>query len=315
MNDDLAAVAHALDSGASVDARDEHGNTVLWWTCRVGQTSLAELLIARRADVNLANNIEVTPLLLACGNGHVEAARRLLAAPGIDVNRSDKEGAVPLLAASENGHARIVDLLLRQPGLDRDASDAKGKTALQWAQNRGQVNVERLLQADAVGDVAMMRAVMAEVVLLESAQEGNATAVAQQLDAGTHIDAQNDGGETALFCASAAGQTMVTEVLLSRSADVNLASKYGWSPLLIACINGRAEVTSRLLAAPGIDVNQPSKTGGGPLPVATMYGYAPIVELLLRHPGVDRDAKHQGKTALQWAQEKDHAGIVEQLQG
>lgn len=312
--DDVAAVAGALAAGELVDGQDRHGNTVLWWVSAHGQSEVVSLLLAHRANVNLANELGVTPLLMACGGGKTENTEQLLAALTCDVNMANWEGTTPLHAACENGHAHIVDMLLQQPGLNRDAKDNAGKTALQWAQNRGNLDIVRQLEADAAGDTVTLRSIMFEVELRAAAQRGDVTQVAHQLDRGTPIDSQDSTGQTALFYASARGQVAVVDLLVSRRANVNLGHKYGWTPLLIAAINARAEATSRLLMASDIDVNQPSHNGGGPLPVASMSGHSPIVELLLKHPTIDRSAEHKGKNALQWAQQNGHAAIVKLLE-
>lgn len=50
---------------------------------------MAELLIDRQADVNAHENYHISPLHWACGRGHVEIARMLIAR-GAKVNVGDK---------------------------------------------------------------------------------------------------------------------------------------------------------------------------------------------------------------------------------
>ena len=51
-----------------------------------------------------------TPLLVACLQGHVDAARLLLD-NGAEVDRATKKGTTPLAIAEERGHSSIVALL------------------------------------------------------------------------------------------------------------------------------------------------------------------------------------------------------------
>ena len=48
-----------------------------------------------------------TPLLVACLQGHVDAARLLLD-NGAEVDRATKKGTTPLAIAEERGHSSIV---------------------------------------------------------------------------------------------------------------------------------------------------------------------------------------------------------------
>eukprot|EP00961_Rhodomonas_salina_P275416 3721013-Rhodomonas_salina.2 len=308
------ALESAINAGAKPDAQDGDGNTVLWRSCQVGETDAVKLLISCRANVNLANSIGVTPLLMACSYGHFDSAQLLCATPDIEINRPSEDGTTPLLSACENGHLAIVHLLLQQPSLDRNATDSRGKSAWQWAVDRKNTNVVRLLEADVTGDAAAMRAVLAEAALIDAAARDDIETVAHKLDTGVPIDAQDAGGHTALFSASAAGHAASVKMLLARGANPNLGHKYGWTPLLIASINTRLEVLALLLAAPGVDVNQPSHNGGPSLPVAAQAGDVEVIKLLLQHPGINRDATHMSKTAVQWAEEGGHAEVVRLLQ-
>ena len=61
------------------------------------------------AEVDRANKGGVTPLLIACQQGHLDVARLLLER-GADVNRATEKGT-PLAIAQKKGHSSIVALL------------------------------------------------------------------------------------------------------------------------------------------------------------------------------------------------------------
>ena len=65
-----------------------------------------------------------TPLLVACLQGHVDAARLLLD-NGAEVDPATKKGTTPLAIAEERGHSSIV-ALLEAPMIAYDGGRALG---------------------------------------------------------------------------------------------------------------------------------------------------------------------------------------------
>ena len=53
----------------------------------------------------------MTPLLIACSKGHVDAARLLLD-KGAEVDRAAEDGQTPLFIACQKGHVDVARLLL-----------------------------------------------------------------------------------------------------------------------------------------------------------------------------------------------------------
>lgn len=106
---------------------------------------------------------------------------------------------------------------------------------------------------------------------------GHLDEVRTLLRKGTHVDAQNGRGETALGLAIRNGRTEVVELLLSFYADVNKASKEGFMPLVR---NARLDAME-LLFKHGADVNQKSRRDL-PLVMAIYERDTDILRLLLR---------------------------------
>ena len=88
-----------------------------------------ELLLARGASVNVRDDHGETPLLIAVGRGS-PAIITLLLRRGADVRAKDPWGMTPLMRAAP--HPEAVKLLLAH-GADVRVRDTRGKTALDWA--------------------------------------------------------------------------------------------------------------------------------------------------------------------------------------
>ena len=55
----------------------------------------------------------LTPLYIACQNGH-ESTARLLLDKGASIDLADEDGTTPLFMASQEGHEAVVQLLLER---------------------------------------------------------------------------------------------------------------------------------------------------------------------------------------------------------
>jgi len=126
--------------GADVNAKSEDGWTPLH-SAAGGQKEIAEFLIENGADVNARRNANwQTPLHQAALWGSKEIAA-LLIAKGADVNAKGKYGRTPLHYAASRGLNKIIELLIaRGAGVNTkiEVGDYKGQTpldgAIQWNQ-------------------------------------------------------------------------------------------------------------------------------------------------------------------------------------
>ena len=114
---------------------------------------------------------------------------------------------------------------------------------------------------------------------------GQVEAVQILVNAGVDVDEHFDNGITTLMLMAILGQTDAVRVLLDAGADVNaVASADGSTALIFAVYGGTTEIVSTLIEA-GADVDiADAETGGG-----------------------------GGRTALSYAEEKNHAEIIDVL--
>ena len=119
----------------------------------------------------------------------------------------------------------------------------------------------------------------------EESIDGQVEAVQILVNAGADVDEHLDNGITALMLMAILGQADAVRVLLEAGADVNVAnSADGGTALIFAVYGGSTETVSNLIEA-GADINMADAgTGNG-----------------------------DGRTALSYAEEKNHAEITEVL--
>ena len=134
-----AELAALLAGGADVNEpkTDGTGCTALYVACEVKGRRIKSVkaLIAAKADVNQAScDSGITPLSIACANGHTEIVTKLLAANAM-VGKADEAGCMPLFIASNFGATRSSrSSSLRTP---TESGYRKGSTPLYIACEKG----------------------------------------------------------------------------------------------------------------------------------------------------------------------------------
>ena len=172
-------------SGASIDTRDDEGNTALGTACRQGDAEAVRKLIQMGASVEAANDAGETPLmaagaaeqseivqvLLKAGanvktrtpaSGHtalhwtlarphgndekIAAIVRMLLQAGAEINQPSRSGMTPLMHAAWFGHAQAAAVLLEH-GADPKLGDNQGRKALELCKERGHLDICRLIES------------------------------------------------------------------------------------------------------------------------------------------------------------------------
>jgi uncharacterized protein len=109
-----------------------------------GELSTVESLVAKGADVNLADKKKRTPLIFAAANGHVAVVEFLLE-KGADINARDSDGQSALMYASKRSFNDTAALLINH-GADVNVQSRKKEISpLVLAAVAGNVELVRML--------------------------------------------------------------------------------------------------------------------------------------------------------------------------
>ena len=104
------------------------------------------------------------------------------------------------------------------------------------------------------------------------------------VDAGVDLDYQDDQGETALHVAARFDHTECASILLqgseSQKANPGIGeNNFGWTPLFIACVDGRIGIVKLLIAAK-VDLDKPDLSGWTAKEHAALRGHIAIARAL-----------------------------------
>jgi ankyrin repeat protein len=110
-----------LHNGATVDALDRRGFSVMWWACNSGELGIVDLVLRHNAAINQFGPDGMTPLLYCAKKGKIELARFL-------IHRGARINPPALMPAARDGSLRSP-FLLYEGGADIGLTDNRGRRA------------------------------------------------------------------------------------------------------------------------------------------------------------------------------------------
>lgn len=147
----LDIVRLLLEKGALVNEKSSQGGfTALYGSIQNKHTpevqyEVVKLLLEHGAEVNIIDNDQKTPLILASQYSKFNKTTQLLLEYGATVNLQDKNGLTALMAAASVGNHEIVKLLLDSDPDTLDVQQNNGRTALYRAARNGHDHIVQLL--------------------------------------------------------------------------------------------------------------------------------------------------------------------------
>jgi len=280
---DARAIRLFVTAGMDPNTKDAEGNTALIFAIAQSRTDIIASLLAAKADVNQTNGGGATALDWAAARGQLDNVRLLLekgASPGaID------EGFV---AAAENCQLDVMRALLEKGARLKEVGSrallaASGSTGFVDDQRRSET--VKFLLSQGVDVNAKDKEGFTPLIL---ASDRNRPSVVQTLlDGNADVNAKCDcsgylsGGWTALMIASREGRADIVRMLVAKHAVVDLRNNAGRTALAAAAGKGDAEV-ARILLDDGADPNARDDDGKTPLKYATAEGNLDVVRLLVQ---------------------------------
>ncbi|CAH0553399.1 unnamed protein product [Brassicogethes aeneus] len=300
-----------LSRGADIEHRDKKGFTPLILAATAGHEKVVEILLNRNADIEAqSERTKDTPLSLACSGGRYEVVELLLNRNANKEHRNVSD-YTPLSLAASGGYVNIIKLLLSHGAEINSRTGSKlGISPLMLAAMNGHTAAVKLL-LDMGSDINAQIETNRNTALTLACFQGRHEVVSLLLDRKANVEHRAKTGLTPLMEAASGGYVEVGRVLLDKGADVNATPVPSSrdTALTIAADKGHVRFVELLLCR-SAQVEVKNKKGNSPLWLAANGGHLPVVELLYDLDG-DIDSQDNRKVScLMAAFRKGHVKVV-----
>ncbi|KAJ9589483.1 hypothetical protein L9F63_017300 [Diploptera punctata] len=209
-----------IEKGADIDVTGgRYNRTPLLYAAAYNNEVTAGFLIHHGASINARDEHGNTALLIAAGEG-INQTLRLLLKKGADVEASDANSMTPLMRAAAYGYVEIAELLLIH-GASVNAKNEDEETALLLAARMGKIDIVKLLLMKKA-DVEISGGGYNRTPLMEAAQSGHLKVIKMLLEHGACVNSMDEDGETALTLAVLNGHDDIENLLIQHGAHQDL---------------------------------------------------------------------------------------------
>eukprot|EP01132_Coremiostelium_polycephalum_P004694 gene4694-5862_t len=106
--EDIEDIITDQEAKPDVNGKDSVGETALHYAARNGHDGIIRILIKHRANVNVLDKLEETPLHKAAWKNQVEAIRALVEVGKANVSLKNKDGSTPLQLAKDEAARKLL---------------------------------------------------------------------------------------------------------------------------------------------------------------------------------------------------------------
>jgi len=287
--------AASITSHSYVKMRHIVERPILTKECLMGNLQKVKSCVERYGqDVNGAGLDGVTPLHIAAERGNVELCTYLVGARA-DVFARSSDGLCPLHMAARGGYVHVLRMFQKSEGFyqgDMDIRTHDQWSALHFACRDARTEVFDFLVKETTRTAAIMdvdldaRTHDGRTPLLIAAERGNLHMVATLLEYGASSSAvcphEREGfsGLGALHLACMWGHLAVAKHLVLQGEQLDVRSRGGWTPLMMAAHRGHKGIVEVLVNA-GADVGMATRDHGHTaLGLAERRGHSEVVRVL-----------------------------------
>lgn len=327
---DLDRVTAILPT-AKVDLKESMGRSLVHEVALSGNVQLLDLVVAKGAHLDRADDFGWTPLMVAATRNDVAMIEALIA-HGAAVDQVTDSGKTPLMYAVGRNHLEAAQALLEK-GAKVDAVDGEGLGVADHLRTQHDAELAKLVgKQEEKGFYVRIPDPTKEEKSLDRAQrpmqegryyEGllaalwrnDAAAWGTMIQNKEGLDLVGPYGETPLHVAVERKLGKAVNALIKAGAAKDKADLGGWTPFLLAISTGQGEVAQQLLNA-GANVNAVRSDGLDALMMAAHMGDGKLVKRLLRAK-INRKAKDpDGRMAIDYVNrtgDKELYKIMRQL--
>ncbi|OHS93118.1 hypothetical protein TRFO_40567 [Tritrichomonas foetus] len=246
------------------------------------------ICMSKGVDVNVFDNLDLTPLFYAAKNGSLDAIDLLLSHKDINWELSDKFKDTPLHGSATYGEFQSFKALLKHKDANINVLDCNDRAPITYAVYYGFPDIVKYIvkkpeaelnKPDVFGLIPAYHCCMSKLP------------VALQLlltRSDVDINFPNNNGETVLHYAVKSNFANIVEVLInSDGIDPNVSLPDGTRSIHFAAILGYKEVMLLLLDNPKTDANVFNGYGYTPLHLAIKNHHLEIIKVLIKNQRVD----------------------------
>ncbi|XP_071160740.1 uncharacterized protein [Mytilus edulis] len=304
----ISLVKWCCDHNVNVNRCTYKNMSPMMIACENGHKEIVKILLVRGADCNAYDSDGQSAVMKACEHGHTEVVKILLDR-GADFNKRDRRGQSPVMKACEHGHTDIVKMLLDN-GSDCNSFDVDGQSLVMKACEHGRTDIVKMLLCKGADYNSFD--VDGPSPLMKACENGYTEIVKMLVDRGADFNKYDMGGPSPVLTACEHGHTEVFQMLLDRGEDYTICDMWGRSLLMKACDHVHTEIVKILLDREA-DFNKYDIWGPSPVMKACKHGHTEIVKMLLDR-GADYNKNDMwGKSPLMKVCEYGHTEMVKLL--
>lgn len=216
----------------------------------------------------------------------------------------NKRGITPLQAAAHNGHSNVVRHLILEGGANVEARDNDGHTALYWAAEKGHLDTAKELLETGQAKVDVKEKYDQKSPLECACWNNDYNMCSLLIDHSANVNIQSKSGASPIFSAAYnynKNTKKIVHLLLRNGASLNHTDNWGYSILHHAAYNGKPALIKFLLSI-GKRKGHVEAFGNKMATSVPAKGKKMVFELDLWNEEIDstlRTAK--GKTALDYS--------------